>query len=500
MEINQNHLSEFLSILLDSKGNISPTKNRKEYFLKQNKEYLWNWFEEQKTLFDGYTNREIIILLSENIIEPPKCVVCGKNAKLQLYSGKSNFLAKYCSKECSHKSEHRRNKISESKNSYSKKQKIEIEEKRKKTNKEKYGVEYQSQRQEVKNVVSEKLSKTQIGDIRNILLNKEWLNEEYNIKKRSASDIADELEVYYGTVIEYCKQHGFKIRKTSKESLPQKKIYQFIRDNYDGEILYNDWDILGDLELDIYIPELKLAIEHNGLPSHSANIDNEKNKIRHLKKTKRCQELGIDLFHIRGDQWIKKKEIIKSMLKNKMGLITNKIYARNCKIKILTPKEAKEFFEATHIQGYNNSFVKFGLFYDSELVSAMTFSKSRFDKKYDWELIRFSNKLNTTVVGGFSKLLTHFRKNYSGTIISYCDYSRSTGNVYVKNGFNLIRNSQSGYYWTDNHSVYHRTNFQKYKLKKILKIFDPVLTEKQNMFNNGYRIMYDCGELVFALE
>lgn len=491
--------TEFTSVIFDVKGNISSTRFRKEYFIKHDKEHLWRWFEEQKEIFPDYTNREILLVISNGHNSPPKCIVCGNTSKVQVYSGKEKFSVEYCSRKCSLISEKRSQKISDTKHKYTNEQKQEIELKRRNTNIEKYGVEYQSQRDEVKTIISEKLSKSQIGDTRNILLNKDWLNEEYNVKKRSATDIADELEVYYGTVIDYCKLHGFKIRKVSKDSLPQKKIYQFICDIYDGEVIYNDWDVLGDLELDIHIPELKLAIEHNGLPSHSSNMHTIKNKTRHLKKTKRCQDLGIELFHIRGDQWIKKKEIIKSMIKNKLGVIDDKIYARNCSIKELTPKQATEFFNTTHIQGYTSSSIKYGLFYDNELVSAATFSTPRYDKNYDWELIRFSNKLNVTVIGGFSKLLTHFRKKYSGSIISYCDYSRSNGNVYVKNGFSLLRHSDSGYYWTDNHIVYNRITFQKYKLKNMLKVFDPNLTEYENMFNNGYRVIYDCGELVFVL-
>lgn len=489
---------EFIETISDSTGNISSRRFRKEYFKKQNKEHIWEWFEIQKQKFPEYIAIHIAICIKHGYETPPKCIVCGKTAKVQTYGGKVTF--NYCSKECSHKCKHRHTKISKTKNNYTPEQKTAIENKRKQTNLEKYGVEYQTQRKDVKTIISEKLSKTQIGDIRNTLLDKQWLNEEYNVKKRSAVDIADELNVYYGTVIEYCVKHGFKIRKTSKDSLPQKKIYQYITEIYNGKVMYNDWDVLGNLELDIYIPELKIAIEHNGLPSHSCNIDNIKNKTKHLNKTKRCEELGIDLFHIRGDQWIQKTDIIKSMLENKLKLTKNKIPARKCIIKNISTKEAKEFFDKTHIQGYTTALIRYGLFYDNKLVSAMTFSKSRYNKNYDWELIRFSNILYTNVIGAFSKLLKHFRKNHSGSIISYCDYSRSNGNVYVRNGFALSGNSGVGYYWTDNHNVYHRTHFQKHKMKDKLNIFDSSLTEKENMFNNGYRIIYDCGQMIFTIQ
>lgn len=491
------NFEEILALIYNSRGNISPQKFKKQYFIKQNKEYLWEWFEKQTLNFPNYTKREIVLLLRNGFDKPPKCIVCGNNAKIQMYT--SNYTFDYCSKECSHKSHKRKEKISQTKQAYSVGKKIEIESKRKNTNLEKYGVEYQSKRQEIKEIISEKLSKHQIGNVRDILLNREWLNEEYNIKKRSASDIADELEVYYGTIISYCRKYGFKIRKQSKGSLPQKQIYEYIKTIYFGEVLYDDWDILGNLELDIYIPELKLAFEHNGLPSHSANCINKKTPLRHITKTNRCKELGITLFHIRGDQWIKQKEIIKSMIASKFNK-TTRIFARNCSIKELSTKEAKNFFRETHIQGYTNSTIKLGLFFGEELVASILFSKPRYNKRYSWELIRYSNKLYHTVVGGFSKLLKWFRKYYSGNIISYCDNSRSNGNVYIQNGFRKLSETKIGYFWTDNHTVYNRLKFQKHKLKTVLNKFDTTKTEHQNMFENGYRIYYDCGQMVFILE
>lgn len=488
---------EILDIISDVKGNISPQKFKKQYFIKHNKDHLWKWFEEQVLNFPNYTNREIIILLQNGFDSPPKCIVCNNNAKVQTYT--SVYTFDYCSKECSYKSTERARKLSETKRNYSSEKKLEIEEKRSDTNLLKYGVKYQSQRKEVKEIISEKLSKHQIGDVRDLLLCKEWLNDEYNVKKRSASDIADELEVYYGTVISYCRKYGFKIRKQSKDSLPQKQIHEYVKTLYSGEILYDDWDILGNLELDIYIPELKFAIEHNGLPSHTSNDDNPKSSNRHFVKTQRCRELGISLFHIRGDQWIKQKQIVKSMIASKLN-VTEKIYARKCQLRELSVKESRTFFDRTHIQGYTNSTVKLGLFFQNELVCAILFSKSRFNNKFHWELIRYSNELNVTVVGGFSKLLKYFRKNYSGSIISYCDNSRSDGNLYIKNGFCLVRKNNPGYYWTDNHRVFNRIKFQKHKLKQLLKRFNPNKTEKQNMFENGYRIYYDCGQFVFVLQ
>jgi hypothetical protein len=498
---------EFFELITDAVGKISSRRFTKQYFESRGKSDLWNWFEQQLQIFEGYSHRDTALCLKSGLSEPPKCIVCGKKSKIQSYRSEITF--DYCSKDCSHKSDKRKNKISQTKLDYSDEKKYSIEEKRKQTNLQKYGVEYQSQRPEVSEIISSKLSAAQMDpDIKLLLTDFEWMNREYIINKRSAFDIADELDIFYGTVIDHLRKFGFKIRRGGySDSVPQKQIYEFIKSFYNGEILYNDWSMLVNKEIDIYMPDLKFGIEHNGLPSHSSNKDIKKNENRHLEKTLLCEELGIDLFHIRGDQWQSKREIVKSMIRHKMGFSERKIYARKCKIKEL--ENVISFLDENHIQGSveTKNQIKYGLFFENELVSVMTFCTPRFGHKIaQWELLRFANKLNTNVVGGFSKLLKHFRKNYKGSIISYCDRSRSNGKVYISNGFRLTSKRLNPVMsWTNWHKVWHRLYSTKSNIKKRFesgkeKYFDSSLDQNENMYSNGYYKIYDCGQMTFLLE
>lgn len=496
---------QFFETINDSLGNVSSRRFHKEYFIKTNKIELWNWFEEQKLNFPNYSNIDIAICLKYNYISPPICIVCGNFAKVQRYS--ANITFNYCSKTCSLKSSERAKKVSEAKLKYSDEQKLSIENKRTQTCLEKYGVKYNSQRPEVKSIVGEKLTKRYLSqDIINKLNDKNWLYQEYIIKNRCASDIANELNVYYGTVIEYCKKYEFKIQQNYQESLPQKQIYEFIKSFYKGQIFYNDREILNGKELDIYIPELKFAIEYNGLFYHSFTDKSVENKNKHLNKTNLCHENGIRLLHVREDQWKYKQPIIKSMIKNIMGYTENRIYARQCIIKIPSLVETQKFLNDNHIQGFVGSSIKYGLYYNNELLSLISFGIPRnknIKKKYSWELLRFCNKLNVVVIGGFSKLLKFFQTNYSGNIISYCDRSISNGNVYLKHNFIPlipIEQIKPGYSWTNKEFVYSRESFQKHKLKNKLKIYDNNLSEFENMINNNYRILFDCGQIPFVLK
>ena len=154
-------------------------------------------------------------------------------------------------------------------------------------------------------------------------------------------------------------------------------LFDYIKSIYKGKIIRDNRTILSNLKqsLDIYIPDLKIAFEFDGLYWH--NELNKPDKNYHLKKTEECLKKGIQLIHIFEDEWLYKQDIVKSRIKNLLGLITDKIYARKCIIKEITNKESKTFCENNHIQGGINSKYSFGLFFNNELVSVMTFGNKR---------------------------------------------------------------------------------------------------------------------------
>ena len=119
-----------------------------------------------------------------------------------------------------------------------------------------------------------------------------------------------------------------------------------------------------------------------------------------------CESLGIKLIQIYGDEWDHKKDIIKSIINNKLGLIEDRIFARKCNIIEVDVDAEREFFNKNHISGYVKSIKCYGLEYNGELVLALSIRKPFTKKrKGSIEIARFSSKLNTVVVGGFSKLL-----------------------------------------------------------------------------------------------
>jgi len=81
----------------------------------------------------------------------------------------------------------------------------------------------------------------------------------------------------------------------------------------------------------------------------------------------------------------------------------------------------------------------------------MTFGKCRFDKKHEWEMLRFCCKLGWHIPGAAGKLLKHFERTYRPkSLVSYADRRWSTGNLYKALGFSFVRNSPPNYWYVNN--------------------------------------------------
>ena len=320
------------------------------------------------------------------------------------------------------------------------------------------------------------------------------INDAY-LKSKSAYEIASELGVTPTFVYRELHERGI---ITPFKSSGETAVLEYIKSIIgDSEVIANTRKVIPPKEIDIYIPEHNLAIEYNGIYWHGER--NGKGRNYHLNKTRLCEEKGIHLIHIFENEMFESPEIVKSRLSNLLGM-SKRIYARNCEIIECGSKEATYFMNNNHIQGAVGSKVRYGLSYDGEVMAMMTFGKPRSKVDSQWELLRYCSKCGTNVVGGASKLLTHFiRKNSPNSILSYCDRRWGTGNLYEALGF--IRSGQSNpnyfYFKIGENILKSRVKFQKHKLSYILESFDPSLSEWENMKANGYDRIWDCGNLVY---
>lgn len=280
----------------------------------------------------------------------------------------------------------------------------------------------------------------------------------------------------------------------------EKELVSIIKTFTSCSIKERDRDTIQGVELDIYIPEKKIAIEFNGDYWHS---DLFKDKYYHQKKTIACIEKGIHLIHIFEHEWLDnntKKKIIK-LLKIKLDESIKCIGARETIVRNINKESEKLFCNKYHLQGYTPSDIAIGCYKDSELLGIMTFGKSRFNSNFQYELIRMCWRDDVKVHGGVSKIFKYFISKYKPTsIISYCDISKFSGVSYSKIGFCTSKNklSEPGYIWYEPNTknIKSRYQTQKHKLLKN-KLGSNDETEDDIMSRLGYIKIYNSGNLVF---
>lgn len=274
-----------------------------------------------------------------------------------------------------------------------------------------------------------------------------------------------------------------------QQSYMEIELQNFLN-QHEVSYITRDKSILDGKEIDIYLPEHNLAIEMNGVYWHSEiYVDNK----YHLNKTLLCRERGIHLIHIWEDDWKYKSDIVKSIISNKIGIISNKVFARNCILGEVSSSDARLFLDENHIQGFAASSIRIGLYHNNDLVSLMTFGYRYTNGKREFELIRFCNKINTNVVGASSKIFKHLLKIVNvDNIISYSDISMFGGLMYGILGFKEISTSDPNYFWVVDGVRKHRFNYNKQNLGK--QGFDISKTEVEIMHNRGYYRIWGCGQ------
>ena len=437
------------------------------------------------------------------------CLQCGKEFS---YVRKNQYLKKdriFCSRSCSTKhqmksmskedfkiwNEKRSNTLNEKYGGYQLSHIEDFVEKTKETKTKKYGVSYFNNTEKRRNTNLEKKWEYINSNITHCIPNFSF--NEYSGTSHHYNWVCNDCQMEYSSNLTKIVP---KICPKCNINKMEREIFEFLQNDCQCDnVILHDRKILYPKEIDFYLPDSKLGIEFNGLYWHSEQ--NGKNKNYHHDKLLLAKKKNIQLIQIFEDEWVFKKDIVKSRLKNKLNLINNRIYARNCIIREITKEEKKQFLNDNHIQGNDKSSIYIGAFYNDELVSIITFGKPRIALNQikhlngDFELIRFCSKVNYVVIGIFDKMLKFFiKKNKSlNNIITFSDNRWGDGSLYKKANFEMISNGIPNYWYFKNMIRYHRFGFRKFILKDRLENYNHNLTEVENMKNNGYDRIWDCG-------
>lgn len=268
--------------------------------------------------------------------------------------------------------------------------------------------------------------------------------------------------------------------------------------------------LLNGKEIDIIIPELKIAIEYNGLYFHTEKMGKTSNY--HLNKTIECYNIGYKLYQIFEDEWILKKDIVKNKIKHILKCNDGiKVGGRKIKIKKITSEEKSVFLNNNHIQGNDASTIYYGGFYNNVLIGVITFNEQRNmtkSVKNEYELSRYAVDQNYVVMGLASKFIKHFIDEYNpDKIISFADRRWTPNddhNLYTQIGFKLNGIVQPRYFYYNSkfnrYKRFHKFGFGKNTLKKKYPNLDFSKSEKELTEELGFDRIWDCGLFKYELK
>lgn len=271
-------------------------------------------------------------------------------------------------------------------------------------------------------------------------------------------------------------------------------------------VLSNDRSLLGKSELDMYLPERKVAIEFNGLYWHSLGM-NGKTKSYHYDKYKKCQDLGVQLFQIWEDDWKHRKNIVIKSLLNKLSIVDESLirsvlpdlefrekeYGRKTTVEEIPFVEAKDFLNENHIQGFAS-----GTHYLSlknralEMVACMVLKKN---STGEFEISRYATDRN--VIGGFTKILKYAERHLSiEKFVTFSDNCISDGALYRNNGFTLDKTLAPDYNYVVKGKREHKFGYRISKFKQDASLlYEDGMTERELAELNKIKRIYDAGKI-----
>ena len=340
----------------------------------------------------------------------------------------------------------------------------------------------------------------------------EYCNKFFRVYRNDVKNI-------YAKVKYCCAEHEYNAAKEKRKQTMQQRynvdyLFQLYNNNSESKINFEFAELLSnnnisftqeyqinDYIYDFYLPNLDVLLEINPTYTHSPYgthfnnwVYDSKYEHYHLDKSNNTNKRVIHVWQ--WDDWNKIVQLVQSK---------QNLYARKLILKDVPKREANTFLNKYHIQdSCRGNIVNMGLYQDEELVQVMTFGKPRYNKNYQWELLRLCSHMSYTIVGGAEKIFKHFINSnyYPESVISYCDASKFTGDVYKHLGFILKEQTKPAKIWSkeSNRSKEHITD-NLLRQRGFDQLFGTNYgkgtSNEELIEQEGYRPVYDCGQKVF---
>ena len=338
--------------------------------------------------------------------------------------------------------------------------------------KEKYGVNYALQNKLIRHKAE--ATNIRLYGHKNVFKNKQIQQKQFNT-------IKEKYGVNYACQTNQCANSSPKAH-----SYPNERYKRLLNPDR-TEVPVNNYRY--DMLKDNTLIEINPTHTHNSFKNPFGKPTSE---IYHYNKTITAISNGYDCIHIFDwDDW----EKIKYLLQDKQTL-----YARNLKIKEVSIEDTTEFLNRYHLQNScKGQSIRLGLFKGDEPIEIMTFGKPRYNKKYEWELLRLCTKAEYKVVGGAERLFKHFIEKYEPeSVISYCDYSKFSGEVYTRLGFKQKGEPKPSKHWSKGSEHITDNLLRQRGYDQLFNTnYGKGTSNEELMLENGWLPIYDCGQITF---
>lgn len=279
----------------------------------------------------------------------------------------------------------------------------------------------------------------------------------------------------------------------------EQKVNDFIN-GLGFETIQNTTELLNGKEIDIYVPEKRIAIEYDGLIWHSEKFG--KDKKYHLDKTIECEKQDIHLIHIFEDEWMERRDAVETYLKRALNCnkLFNNINIEECEFIEIGKTKAKNFLNKNSIENYRFSSVNVGCIYAVRIVGLISFIRKPKEEN-SWLITNYSIDRRYQCRNMFEKIIQYFIETYKPNTIEWSVNRRwITKNeswFFEKIGFLLKEEIKPRYYYVDNHK--RLTRYEILKMKSKTKEYKR-LTERGFVNKMGFHRIYDCGTLNYVYK
>jgi len=266
------------------------------------------------------------------------------------------------------------------------------------------------------------------------------------------------------------------------------------------------------LELDLYLPEYKLAIEFNGVYWHS---DRFKKRNYHQAKHLACKKAGIALYQIWEDDFRERKGAVVCDLAARLGktaelrkalpyldpMLTETIYAKDTVATSISVDDAKDFLETYHMKGFSSGSNYVGLFDLTGRMRAVV-SLLRTSNPARWGDVLITRYATAgAVVSGLETLLAHAEPRIPVMRwVAFSDLANEDGSLYEEAGFAVDGEPLPlDYAYVVRGARVHKVNYTPERFKKDRNLlWADGATERELAKLNGLLRVWDTGRVRYV--